>query len=284
MNSATEIGIEHLQQWVGRESVKTEVIAPFPACAMAGLLGLEDAPKDGDALPLPWHWLYFLDAPRLSMTGVDGHPARGGFLPPVPLARRMWAAGKVEANAPLVIGQQATRRSVVQSVELKEGKSGSLVFVAIGHTIEQGGKRCIEEVQNIVYRGAPTAPTPTKDGEVAQQGEWTSTLTPDAQMLFRYSALTYNGHRIHYDRDYAVHEEFYPALVVQGPLIATLLVNALERCRPGTQVLKFSFRALRPSFDRRLLRLNVGIQGRRAQMWPADDGNFLGMQAEAEFA
>ncbi len=275
------IDLEHLRGWIGREQTAREVIAPFPARALAGLLDRTEAPAEGGALPLPWHWLYFLDTPSRAATGVDGHPARGGFLPPVPLARRMWAAGEIEVDAPLVIGRVASKRSIVQSVDLKEGKTGPLVFVNVAHVVEQDGRTCIREVQNIVYREAPSAAAPLPAGEPAAQGAWTASLTPDAAMLFRFSALTYNGHRIHYDRGYAVHEEFYPGLVVHGPLLATLLLDLLQRHRPDATLKRFRFRAQRPVFDGQPLGLHASPQGDAVQLWTADADGCVGMHATA---
>jgi 3-methylfumaryl-CoA hydratase len=279
--ATASVDIAHLREWVGREQMRQEVIAPFPASALAGLLDRATAPASGDALPLLWQWLYFLDTPRRATTASDGHPARGGFLPPVPLPRRMWAGGHLRVHRPLVIGAVAERRSMVQSVELKEGKSGPLVFVNVAHEYMQSGKSCISEVQNIVYREPPTGPAPLPAGETARQGTWSETLTPDAHMLFRFSALTYNGHRIHYDRAYAQQEEFYPGLVVHGPLLATLLLESLIRRQPAAQMREFSFRAQRPVFDGRALCLNGEIDAGQARLWTADADNCVGMQASA---
>ncbi|WP_372659791.1 acyl-CoA dehydrogenase [Hydrogenophaga sp.] len=276
------IDIDHLRQWVGREQVAEQTLEPFPAVAMSGLLDRAEPPAVDDALPLPWHWLYFLDAPARAATGLDGHPQRGGFLPPVPLPRRMWAAGKLQCEAPLRLGASARRRSTVRSVELKDGRSGPLVFVTVDHVLEQGNRTCVREEQNIVYREAPTAPVSLPVGEKATQAaQWSATLQPDPALLFRYSALTYNGHRIHYDRDYAVHEEFYPALVVHGPLLATALLDLLEQGRPGVPVRAFTFRALRPAFDTDVLQLCAAAEGNTVELWTQDAQGQVGMTAQA---
>ena len=278
--SATSLDLAHLQQWVGRSESREQHLDPFPARALAGLLDREQAYGDGDALPLPWHWLYFLDAPSREGTGADGHPKRGGFLPPVPLPRRMWAAGELTLHEPLRLGRVARKTSTVRSVELKQGKAGALVFVTVAHELAQDGHRCISELQHIVYREAPTAPAPLPPGEAAPaDATWQRTVAPDAVMLFRYSALTYNGHRIHYDRDYATREEFYPALVVHGPLLATLLLDLAARERPGSQAVHFSFRAQRPAFDTDELRLNGRLDDEGATLWTSDPAGFVGMHA-----
>lgn len=283
--AATVIDLAHLRGWVGREQVMTQSIDPFPARALAGLLDRPTPPGEGDALPLPWHWLYFLEAPARAATGVDGHPLRGGFLPPVPLPRRMWAAGRLQAHAPLVIGRQAQKVSTVRSVELKDGKTGPLVFVSVEHTLRQDGHTCIVEEQNIVYREAPTAPAPLPPGEpTPATSGWESILVPDPALLFRFSALTYNGHRIHYDRDYATQVEFYPALVVHGPLLATLLLDLVQRQRPGAAISSFAFRALRPAFDNAALRLHGNPTATGAELWTSDAEGFTGMKATATFA
>ena len=275
------IDLAHLQQWVGRRESREQHLDPFPARALAGLLDRADPPGEGDALPLPWHWLYFLDAPSRAGTGADGHPKRGGFLPPVPLPRRMWAAGELSVQTPLRLGRAARKTSTVRSVELKQGKAGALVFVTVAHELEQGGRACLSELQHIVYREAPSAPAPLPSGETGPaNAAWQSALTPDAVMLFRYSALSYNGHRIHYDRDYATREEFYPGLVVHGPLLATLLLELAARERPEAQPRHFSFRAMRPAFDGEPLRLHGQPEGAGAALWTTDAQGHIGMSAQ----
>lgn len=285
MSETTAVDIDHLRQWVGRSETREQHLDPFPARALAGLLDRADAPGEGDALPLPWHWLYFLDAPSREGTGVDGHPKRGGFLPPVPLPRRMWAAGELALHEPLRLGRMARKTSTVRSVDLKQGRAGSLVFVTVAHELEQDGRPSISELQHIVYREAPTGPAPLPPGEPAPaDGEWTRTVSPDPVMLFRFSALTYNGHRIHYDRDYATREEFYPALVVHGPLLATLLLDLLAREGQAKSLPeRFSFRAMRPAFDSDRLGLFGRATPDGAALWTADAAGMVGMTASARF-
>jgi 3-methylfumaryl-CoA hydratase len=282
--SAMPIDIDHLRQWVGRRETREQHLDPFPARALAGLLDHPQVPGEGDPLPLPWHWLYFLDAPSRKGTGADGHPLRGGFLPPVPLPRRMWAAGELTVHEPLRLGRTARKTSTVRSVELKQGKAGALVFVTVAHELEQDGRPGLSELQHIVYREAPTAPAPLPPGETAPtDSAWRRELTPDAVMLFRFSALTYNGHRIHYDRDYATREEFYPALVVHGPLLATLLLDLLAREGQAGAPAHFSFRAQRPAFDGETLQLCGRSDAEGASLWTAGPQGFVGMTASARF-
>ncbi len=283
MSEAAAIDIDDLRQWVGRSETREQHLDPFPARALAGLLDRDEVPGEGDTLPLPWHWLYFLDAPSREGTGVDGHPKRGGFLPPVPLPRRMWAAGELTLHEPLRLGRMARKTSTVRSVDLKQGRAGSLVFVTVAHELEQDGRPCISELQHIVYREAPTGPASLPPGELAStNGEWKRTVFPDPVMLFRFSALTYNGHRIHYDRDYATRQEFYPALVVHGPLLATLLLDLLAReGRTETPPEHFSFRAQRPAFDNETLRLFGRREADGTALWTADTSGMVGMTAFA---
>ena len=281
----TIIDIDHLRGWIGKQAVFEQTIDPYPARALGGLLDHRGVRATGGALPLPWHWLYFLETPSRASTSVDGHPERGGFLPPVPLPRRMWAAGQLIVQRPLRIGLPARKVSTVRSVESKEGRTGPLVFVTVDHELSQEGEACVHEVQNLVYREAPLAAAPLPPGEPAQQqAQWCRTVTPDPVMLFRFSALTYNGHRIHYDRDYAIQQEFYPALVVHGPLLATLLLDLLTSERPDATIKEFHFRALRPAFDTDLVRLCGKVENDRVDLWTVDPQGMVGMKAHALIA
>ncbi|WP_439589028.1 FAS1-like dehydratase domain-containing protein [Hydrogenophaga sp.] len=281
MSDGVTIDLDHLRQWVGRSATQEQHLEPFAARALAGLLDRTDAPGEGDALPLLWHWLYFLEAPSRAGTGVDGHPKRGGFLPPVPLPRRMWAAGELTLHRPLRLGRSARKTSTVRSVDLKQGKAGALVFVTVAHELAQDDRACISELQHIVYREAPAAPAPLPPGETAPTAaEWSRELLPDTPLLFRYSALTYNGHRIHYDRDYATQVEFYPGLVVHGPLLATLLLDLAAREKADAAVAHFSFRAQRPAFDTDALRLCGRPDDGGAALWTADPSGAIGMTAQ----
>ena len=202
MDDAT---LNTLKSWIGRSKTLHSDLPIFDAQALAGTINHTEAPGPGDELPLPWHWLYFLDPTRRDSTGEDGHPRKGGFLPPVPLPRRMWAAGALTIAQPLVLGLATEKVSTITSVEAKDGRSGPLVFVNLRHELSQGGNLCITEEQNLVYREAPRERTELPPGEMATEGpEFSREVTPDPVLLFRYSALTYNSHRIHYDREYAV--------------------------------------------------------------------------------
>jgi 3-methylfumaryl-CoA hydratase len=280
--NAEKVDIDYLRTWVGREQRVTDSLPLFPARALAAALDHEHLPENGDALPPTWHWLYFLDTPTAAGTGSDGHPHKGGFLPPVPLPRRMWAAGALNIAQALRLGVSAEKVSTVRSVELKDGKSGTLVFVNLEHRLYQQGQLCISEEQNLVYRAMPDGPALLPAGELAPQNtDWSRTLQPDPVLLFRFSALTYNGHRIHYDRDYAMQKEFYPGLVVHGPLLATLLVDLVLREKPDATINQFRFRAVRPTFDMNVLHLRGQRDGNTIQLCSADHENYLGMTATA---
>ncbi|KKL36034.1 acyl-CoA dehydrogenase [Burkholderia contaminans FFH2055] len=273
-----------LDAWLGKTETLGDDITAFPLNALAATL---DRPSPGDVVPPMWHWLYFLPVAPLAEVGPDGHPKRGGFLPPVPLPRRMWAGGRLTFHAPLRTGRRATRESTIENIEDKTGRSGRLVFVTVQHRIECDGALCVEEEHDIVYRDAPQPGSPAPKPVAAPGGETRSrTIAADAVMLFRYSALTFNGHRIHYDRSYVTQEEGYPGLVVHGPLIATLLVDLVHRERPDATLASFAFRAVRPTFDGEPFTLcgKPSDDGQTIELWAKDRDGWLTMQATATLA
>jgi len=276
-----------LAAWAGRRDVAHDVIGATPVKALAATLDLDgiDA-SDGAPLPPLWHWLYGLPLHRQSELGPDGHARRGGFLPPVPLPRRMWAGGRLQFRAPLRVGDRIERASVIESVSRKDGRSGPLVFVTVRHEIRRDGESApaLVEQHDIVYRDArrPGEPEPPPQAAPAPAA-WRREILPDEVLLFRYSALTFNGHRIHYDRRYCTAVEGYPGLVVHGPLIATLLLDLLRRERPDADVASFRFRAVRPLFDGRPFHVN-GVpdrDGRRVALWASAPDGALAMEADA---
>ena len=276
------IDITYLQAWVGKQETLYDDISLFPARALAAALDNEVLPEKWDLLPPFWEWLYFLPTPKASATGEDGHPVKGGFLPPVPLPRRMWAAGEAEYIKPVKIGAIAKRVSTIESVDLKEGSTGTLVFVAVKHDIFQDNMLCISQIQNIVYREPPAANAPVPPvKKPPAEALWSKTITPDPILLFRYSALTFNGHRIHYDRSYAVQEELYPALVVHGPLLVTLLMELARAELPKERVSYIKFRAIRPTFDTSPFQVQAKQEGRTLQLWSVDRDNALCMKIDA---
>jgi 3-methylfumaryl-CoA hydratase len=277
------VDIDHLRTWIGREERARDIAAPGPLAGLAALLD-HDAPPwtDGEVPPLG-HWLYFLPRALQSALGEDGHPQRGGFLPPVPLPRRMWAGGELSFHAPIPLGAPIERVSMIDDITAKTGASGEMVFVTVRHVIYADGAPAVEERQDIVYRGPAAAGDPAP---AAAGGRRTADASRDCLAgpvaLFRYSALTFNGHRIHYDRDYARGEEGYPGLVVQGPLIATLLMDLWLRERPGAAVSGFAFRARAPLFDIAPFSLNLALDDGGAELWAADAGGRVAMTARVE--
>jgi 3-methylfumaryl-CoA hydratase len=281
------VDIDHLRTWIGREETIEDTVTPVPVRALSATLDRDDPPvKSGDELPPLWHWLYFLPLHRQSEIGPDGHAKRGGFLPPVPLPRRMWAGGRFQFIKPLRVGEAINRRSEIADVTMKEGRSGALVFVLVRHHIGNPDGIAIVEEHDIVYRGlppageAPPAPPKAPDGAVWKRG-----IEPDDVLLFRYSALTFNGHRIHYDRRYVTQEEGYPGLIVHGPLIATLLTDLVRRNSKAAMT-AFKFKAVSPLFDIAPFSVN-GIpspDGKHAKLWAQGAAGQLAMDAEATLA
>ena len=236
--------------WVGKREVARDQIGDAPARALAATLDRPaDLPADaGSVLPGVFNWLYFLKFAPMSEIGPDGHPRRGGFLPPIELPRRMWAGSRCQFSAPIRIGDEAEKISTIQKIEQKSGKAGVMVFITVHHEIRVGGKTAIEEDQDIVYMGIPETfrlPEPI----ALPPCDWREAVPVDPVMLFRFSAVTFNGHRIHYDRTYAKDVEKYPGLVVHGPLQAVLLFEAARRREPGRTPARFDFRGVRPLFD-----------------------------------
>jgi len=277
----------NFEDWVGREEDSRERILGSVAKAMAATLDLERAPGAGEPLPPGWQWLFFNPVARRSALGTDGHPRRGGFLPPIDLPRRMWAGSRIRYLADLPIEAQATRRSRILKIENKSGKRGSLSFVTVQHTISCDGTPCISEEQDIVYRevtppGSVTAaaPPPRYDGVP----QWSRSFEPDPTLLFRYSALTFNGHRIHYDQTYARDEEGYPDLVVHGPLTATLLQQFALEHGGGRPLSRFDFRGVVPLFVRRAFQLEgQQLEDGTLSLWARGPDGEMAMSATAAF-
>ena len=272
---------------IGCTESAADVVAPTSAAALSAALDYDTPPHQGDSLPLLWHWIFFRPVVPQSLIGSDGHPIKGGFLPDLGLPRRMWAGGRLLFHSPLTVGSSITRESRIVDVSEKEGRSGKLAFVTVKHEIRTSDSLAIEEEQDIVYRepALPGAagPTPTK----APSDElWHREIVPDEVLLFRYSALTFNGHRIHYDKPYVTEIEGYPNLVVHGPLIATLLMDLVRRNHGGSSVLDFTFKAIRPSFVGNTLNLcgRLSPDGKTVELWAKDHEGWLTMSARATLA
>lgn len=270
-----------LKDWIGREETRIDRLGAGMAARMHATLGLDGPPPGvGDPLPPAWHWLLFAEAKPPAELGRDGHPKRGGFLPPVELPRRMWAGGRLSFAAPLPIGAEITRRSTIKDVTEKDGKSGALCFVTVRHEFSGEGAVRLTEEHDIVYRDdpAPNAPAP-EPPDAPGDADASETITPNSTLLFRYSAVTFNGHRIHYDVDYCREVEGYPGLVVHGPLVATFLLGLAERS--AGEVAAFSFRAVSPLFDTAPFTIARKSDGGGLKLWAANPDGKLAMTGEA---
>jgi 3-methylfumaryl-CoA hydratase len=277
----------NLQEWIGKSEAVSDIATATPYAALAATLDrAPERPPFGTPLPALWHWLYFLPLHRQSEIGPDGHAKRGGFLPPVPLPRRMWAGSQFEFHKPLRVGDNLTRVSTIHDVTEKSGRTGTLVFVKVRHEIRRGDDSdiALTEFHDIVYREASkpddVAPPPKA---APSSGTWEKQWVPDDVLLFRYSALTFNGHRIHYDRRYVTEVEGYPGLIVHGPMIATLLLDLLRHQLPDAEVARYEFRAVRPVFDINHFFVCGEPQpdGKTFRLWARDHDGWLTMDATA---
>jgi 3-methylfumaryl-CoA hydratase len=276
-----------LRDWIGRTETITDTVTATPYAALSATFDrAPERPAAGTPLPALWHWLYFLPLHRQSDIGPDGHAKRGGFLPPVPLPRRMWAGSQFEFHRPIRVGDTITRLSAIHDVTEKSGRTGRLVFVKVRHEIRRQDETdvALTEFHDIVYREAATkddvAPPPKA---APATSAWERKWIPDDVLLFRYSALTFNGHRIHYDRRYVTEVEGYPGLIVHGPMVATLLLDLLRHQLPDATVARYEFRAVRPVFD-------IGhffvcgepqADGKTFRLWAKDHEGWLTMDATA---
>jgi len=277
--------LAQLRQWVGKKESQNDIATAWPVTALTATLDRDDPELiDGDAIPLGWHWLYFLEAKPASALGPDGHPKRGGFLPPVPLPRRMWAGGRIEFMRALKVGERLRRDSEIIAVEPKQGKSGSLVFVTVRHTVLASGQIAAVEEHDIVYREAARPGPPPAGKPAPASAAWQRALIPDPVLLFRFSALTFNGHRIHYDLDYCRNDENYPGLVVHGPLQTLLLLDLCRRHAPRP-VRKLDYRAVQPVFHGEQITVsgNPDSEGASAQVWTANATGICAMAGTASF-
>ncbi len=277
----------NLAEWIGRSEIVTDKIAQTPYAAMAAMLDIPPLrPVAGTPLPPLWHWLYFLPLHRQSEIGPDGHAKRGGFLPPVPLPRRMWAGSQFDFVRPLQVGDEVSRTSTIVDVTEKSGRSGPLVFVKVKHEIcrNDAHEIALTEFHDIVYREAvrPDDPVPPPK-QAPATAAWEKKWVPDDVLLFRYSALTFNGHRIHYDRRYVTETEGYPGLIVHGPLIATLLLESLRAQMPQADIAHYEFRAVRPLFDINPFSIcgEPLPDGKSFHLWARDHEGWLAMDATA---
>lgn len=276
MNNTLDIG--HLREWIGKTETASETISEQLVARYRATFGQWLAPCAAETAPLGLHWCLTLPLADSENLGPDGHPARGGFLPPVALPSRMWAGGEVRLLATIPATATVTRHSVISDVILKSGRSGRLVFVTVEHDYSADGHVAISETQNIVYRDSALRPSPASPEEdPAEMTGVQMRLTPDPVLLFRYSAMTFNGHRIHYDQPYACGTEGYPGLVVHGPLQATLLLNLAARIGGGMPV-RFTYRGLSPLFVQTPLALHHSGAAAEGKVWSCTDAGTKTMQ------
>lgn len=259
--------------WIGNTEYCEDELAPTLTNRVAATFGAPRLAR-GDALPLLWHWAFFQAPADTAGLGADGHPELGDFLPPADddgrPRNRMWAGSRIRFHTPLRVGEHARRDSEVIGIKEKKGRSGALLFVTVRHRYSQAGTLAIDEEQDIVYR-EPSPPRLALD-KAMPGADWSETVTPDPTLLFRYSAVTFNSHRIHYDWPYVTDSEGYPGLVVHGPLIATLLVRAFARAHPTARIERFSFRGLRPLIAPQPFAVAGRIDAPgRAHLWAAND-------------
>ncbi len=275
-----------LQQWTGRTAVTEDTITPYPPGALSALLDHDNPElKTGDELLPLWHWIFFPSTDKASELGDDGHLKRGNFLPPVPLPKRMRAGGRINIKEPLLVGDRAKRVSTIRDIVYKEGRRGALVFVTVRLEIMVGSTCRIVEEQDIVYHDISSSRSknsPPSSHPVPAEPQWSHTVTPDPVLLFRFSALTFNSHRIHYDRDYAMQEEGYPGLVVQAPLVAIMLLDLLHSNVPASAIANIHFRALQPLFDTASFQLQGRRDGSDVLLWAVDATGNAALTAEVK--
>ncbi len=273
------------QNWIGRTETQADRVSQTPARALAATFDRPDAAslQTGDVLPPIWVWLYFLPLVASAQIGPDGHPRRGGFLPPVPLARRMWAGSRCTFHDAIRVGDALERVSTIAKVAEKVGGAGPMVFVTVRHAITRDGRLVMEEEQDLVFLGIPDRFAPPPPTPLAPC-DWSEPVAIDPVLLFRFSALTFNAHRIHYDRTYALEVERYPGLVVHGPLQAALLFDAAMRHAPGRTPSAFAFRGLRPLFDFDAVSVNGRARGADGlDLCTANGEGAVGMQATLDW-
>ena len=276
--------LAQFREWIGRTEVREDVVTAAPLVSLSALLDRDDPPpREGDAAAPLAHWLYFLPNYRQSQAGPDGHALKGAFIPPAPLPRRMWAGSRLEFLRPLRVGARVRRVSKIADVVPKEGRSGALLFVTVRHEVSDGEGMVLTDEHDIVLRGESALAAAVKPAPAGEA--WRREIHPDPVLLFRYSAVTFNSHRIHYDQPYVTKVEGYPGLVVHGPLIATLLVDLLRRNRPEATLRGYTFRALRPLYDTAPF-WTCGVPdeaARRASLWTRDAEGAVTMEATAQW-
>jgi 3-methylfumaryl-CoA hydratase len=278
-----KLDIDHLRQWIGRTTEASDIVTAQPVKGLRATLFMEiGEPKPGDAAPWTMHWCLAQPVFPMSELGPDGHPTRGGFLPPVPLPRRMWAGGELEFFEQLRVGDEMTRSSRISDVTMKTGSSGVLCFVSVDHVVKTPRGIAIRERQDIVYRDMSTAAAaPGKPAAPPPAAQHRESHMADPVLLFRYSALTFNGHRIHYDRDYVTKVEGYPGLIFHGPMQAALLVEFAAHLHGGIAPQKFSYRGVQPLCEGGEFSVNANETASGLDVWVANSADAATMKGTA---
>lgn len=278
-----QVDIDHLRRWIGTEEAADDMLTPGLASRFSATLGLPAQEyRTGVAAPRLIHFCLAQPIVPTSTLAEDGHPARGGFLPPVPLPNRMWAGSDIIFAGDLIVGEEVRRVSRISDVAVKPGRTGTLCFVTVDHRITGASGGSINDRQTIVYREATSAPA--RPAETAPAGSTVQSIDPQPTLLFRYSALTFNAHRIHYDHPYATEVEGYPGLVVHGPLQATLLLHLAASEQGGRAPDGFTFKSVSPLYSNEALCLHAGPRtGDRMDLWSARPDGPFAMQAQARW-
>ena len=283
--------LDSLKDWIGKSETVEDRATVVPVHGYAALRGREDVPKEGDPIGPMGHWFFFKPVAPAAQIGPDGHPKRGGFMPPVPLPRRMFGGARTTYHKDLLIGEMMRKQNTITDVQIKDGRTGTLVICTVKAEISGANGLALEEHQNIVYRGNPPADAKGSGGnsdrtnDAPDDHQWIQEITPDPVMLFRYSAITFNGHRIHYDRTYVTEIEGYPGLIVHGPLTAGLLLDVALDNNPGRRLTGFAFQARAPLFDTAPFKVagKPGADGNTAELWSITPQGRVGTLATATF-
>jgi 3-methylfumaryl-CoA hydratase len=278
------LDLDHLRQWIGRTEEKTDVVTAHLVRGLRATLFMEIGdPKPGDAAPLTAHWCLAQPVYPMSQLGPDGHPTRGGFLPPVPLPRRMWAGGELEFFEPLRVSDEMKRSSRISDVTMKTGSTGVLCFVSVQHEVTTPRGLAIRERQDIVYRDMTTSAPAAKPATAPPSAKHRESHMADEVLLFRYSALTFNGHRIHYDRDYVTKVEGYPGLIFHGPMQAAFLVEFAAKVHGGAAPKKFAYRGVQPLFEGSEFSVNANDNDSGMELWTANSQGAPTMKGTASW-
>ena len=244
----SDVDMEHLRTWTGRERTVEDIITPRLSQSLDAILDIDRPVKLGDPAPVGIHWCLGPDIVPMRGIGPDGHPARGGFLPPVPFPRRMWAGGELTFSGSFLVGDTVAKRSVIEDVVLKSGRSGEMIFVTLRHYYETPRGPALTERQDVVFRQLDSSVAKADPAPSDEPFEHRRAIDAGPVLLFRYSAITFNGHRIHYDQPYVTGEENYPGLIFHGPLQATLLLALAAELSGGAVPARFAFRSVHPLF------------------------------------